>query len=541
MTIDEKLREKTGKGLSRNDFDDLQKGKLDNSPYDCATILFNGESQPFENYFINEGGTFAWTNGNACKVVPVTAGKRIRIEGRELSPNSLTVVFLKSPFNGIGNVPDFVNGNFANSSFVGDGDYVVPQNATHMYILAFSNVQSSTKIFALDSGINTDGFLIKTNRLPNRLYKKVEDAYKRYIDGTKRQNLVITKNSYVAIGRDVSLYFDSQITQYDSVRNMFLTAYSESSNILRANSGIRYKPLTSTTDIGVIYTLRDYLGNQLASFEKKIKTVQTGGGAGRVVNIMHIGDSYPDTGIYVTEVSKLLRLDGYVINELGTQLTKYSDPKVNCEGRSGWTINNYVNDNSATVGTTTLTNPFRLNGVLNFSNYLSANNIVKPDIVVLHISINDVGGFGSEQPDSTFNQVSANMRAFISKMQTDWVGTKIIVCLPHLGAYQFSTARNIQDFRSYNLARMGKKIIDVFDENRFSPNVFVCDANQSIHRREGHIYTTESVSSRINTYTERIYTDVVHPSADISTGQGGYYQFADNLYSQVLWVIKNTL
>lgn len=199
--LDSKIRVKdiSGRGLSQLNFTTAYK-----SSFDTNSILYNGSTTSADSVYINEGGTYQWTSGNASKVVPVVAGHRVRIEGRELSPNNLTGVRLTSNVNTLGTVPSFLTGIFSTSSFTGDGDFVVPVSATYLYILFYSNVTTTTKITDLDASSSTS-YLIKQLNLPNSIYSKVAVRYASDIDTQKRINSVLTKNTYVAINRDSNL------------------------------------------------------------------------------------------------------------------------------------------------------------------------------------------------------------------------------------------------------------------------------------------------------------------------------------------------
>ena len=531
-----RLKDNNGKGLSKNDFTDIQKSKIDNNPVDTNDVLYNGSTTSANAIFINEGGTYAWTSGNASIVVPVVAGRTIRIQGRDLSPLSKTNVWLTSNVQTVGSIPAFLTGAFSTSAFYNDRDIVVPEGATHLYILFFSNVTASVKIIDLTSSI-LSSFLIKPTSLPNDLFAKAMTLYSSSVAVAQRTISVLAKNSYVAVNKDVNFYFDSQLTLPDRSNSYFLTAQSSDASIKRINRGIRYNPTGSASDISVNYTLRDNTNQQVSSFTKVIKTVnKTGTGTKKILNL---GDSYIETGIIPWGIGKSLESVGYAVNHIGTVDTLYAPSVIKCEGRSGWTASNYANDNAPTVNGVTRTNPFRKNNALDFTSYITDNSLSVPDIVVLHLGINDVGGFASEVANSTIDTASSNIGKLLTAMLSAWTSCKIIVCLPHLGAIQFNTAVNVQDFRTVNIAKMAKKIVDVYDEFRYNARVYVSDASQSIDRIEGHSYTSINPSSRISGLTERQYGDPVHPSASgttLANGQGGYWQMVDSLFGAVLFV-----
>lgn len=531
-----RLKDDNGKGLSKNDFTDIHKSKVDNAPFDTNDVLYNGSTTSANSIFINEGGTYAWTSGNASIVVPVIAGHVVRIQGRDLSPLSKTSVWLTSNVQTVGTIPSFLNGTFATSSFYNDVDITVPTGATYLYILFYSNVTSSVRIIDLTSN-NLSSFLIKQSLLPNDLYNKTKTLYDANTSISQRTITVIAKNSYVAINKDVNYYFNSQLTLPDRTNSYFLTTQSSDSNVKRINNGIRYNPTGSYSDISVTYTLRDGANRQISSFTKIIKTInKTGSGTKKV---LVLGDSYVETGIVPWGIYKSLEASGYMVTPIGTIDTLYAPTVVKCEGRSGWSASNYANDNAPTVNGTTRANPFRKNSVLDFASYLTDNSLSTPDIVILHLGINDVGGYSSEVASSTVDTTSSNIAKLLSAMLTAWTSCKIIVCLPHLGAMQFSNNISVQDFRTVNIAKLSKKIIDVYDEFRYNARVYVSDASQSIDRIEGHAYTTINPSSRLSSLSEKQYSDPVHPSASgttISNGQGGYWQMVDSLYGLVLFL-----
>lgn len=525
-----RLKDDSGKGLSKNDFTDVHKNKVNNAPFDTNDILYNGSTTSANSVFISSSNGI-WSSGNASIVVPVVAGQKIRIQGREFSPNSLTNVWLNGDGQTVGQSAQFAFTNFAGSAFYGDGDFTVPSGVTYLYVLFFSNVTSTTRIINLSSNSVAD-FLIKPESLPNRMSEKVEAQYAQTVDVTNRVKMVVTKNTYIAVGIDSNLYFDSQLTLPDSATGYFITVSGSDSSVLKLDRGIRYAPTSSKATFSLTYILRDWVNKQIASLSKNIITVNRSGGTG-VKNVMFLGSSTIETGIVPFECYRLLGLDGFTINQIGTINTLYAPSVVKCEGRSGWTFANYTNDNAPTVSGTTRTNPFRKNNVLDFSAYLLDNSLQKPDIVYISLGINDVSGYTTEQPDGTFSLVASYAQTFITAMLNAWSGTKIIIALPHLGAYNPPSATAIQDIRTVNLAKLGKKFIDIFDENRFNSRVYLSDSNQMVDRIEGHSYTATPVSSRLSSVTERVYSDYVHPSASggSGSGQGGYYQMADGAYS----------
>jgi lysophospholipase L1-like esterase len=186
-------------------------------------------------------------------------------------------------------------------------------------------------------------------------------------------------------------------------------------------------------------------------------------------------------------------------------------------------------------------NPFwdTVNSRIDFQKYITFWGMNSPDIMILQLSINDVGiGKALRTP----TQINANITEFtklINAMlsaETGYPSCKIIVCLePISGVTKDGFAANYgvtSSKQAYEISMraMHTKIIETYDNGVFNANVSVCPVFYWVDRYYGYIRNDVAVSSRTSTLVSEDGNGV-HPGVD------GEKQEADAIYSHIRSIV----
>lgn len=142
-------------------------------------------------------------------------------------------------------------------------------------------------------------------------------------------------------------------------------------------------------------------------------------GDGQNLNVMFIGDSLTNAGVYVNRVGELASADEHTtINLLGTRgdNTKH-------EGRGGWSAKIYCTESIFN----TYENPFlNLSGKFDFRYYAAKNNITKLDIVFLNLGTNDVT-YNDIERDPNFDEDLNYYKEILSSIKSVFPNVKIVL------------------------------------------------------------------------------------------------------------------
>lgn len=142
-------------------------------------------------------------------------------------------------------------------------------------------------------------------------------------------------------------------------------------------------------------------------------------GDGQNLNVMFIGDSLTNAGVYVNRVGELASADEHTtINLLGTRGDTYKH-----EGRGGWSAKIYCTESIFN----TYENPFlNLNGKFDFGYYAAKNNVTKLDIAFLNLGTNDVT-YNDIEKDPNFDEDLNYYKEILNSIKSTFPNVKIVL------------------------------------------------------------------------------------------------------------------
>lgn len=241
----------------------------------------------------------------------------------------------------------------------------------------------------------------------------------------------------------------------------------------------------------------------------------TAKGSGVTKKVLVIGDSTTAGGIVTGELLTLFGSDVMDITLIGTQGTA---PNLH-EGRSGWTINQFVISGS----------PFYIGGVLNFSAYMTANSFDGVDIVIINLGINDIFSYTDDELlKLKIRQMIENYNSLISSIKTYNTNVEIglAVTIPPASSqdafgYSYTNGQTRERYL-INLHEWQKRMIEEFDL-REDEKLYLVPIHTNLDTEYNFPTTTTTPNSR-NATSITVQNNGVHPA------NSGYYQIADVMY-----------
>lgn len=253
-----------------------------------------------------------------------------------------------------------------------------------------------------------------------------------YANGSASYDLVPSTDVYKLDSLPLRLYTDSmtrwsigkpEIYLYDNRKNEVTYDSVTQSYLLPA------KPRTALSVFGnTFHAIKGRATNSYWKFDAKTldkytiitqRDIPSSFGDGQNLNVMFIGDSLTNAGVYVNRVGELASADGHTtINLLGTRGETYKH-----EGRGGWSAGYYCTKTNFN----TYDNPFlNLNGKFDFSYYAAKNNITKLDIVFLNLGTNDVT-YNDIEKDPNFDEDLKYYKEILSSIKSTFPNVKIVL------------------------------------------------------------------------------------------------------------------
>lgn len=185
------------------------------------------------------------------------------------------------------------------------------------------------------------------------------------------------------------------------------------------------------------------------------------------IDVMFVGDSTTNHGFYTNE---LINITDKVtlIGTRGQGLNKH-------EGRSGWTVSKYINDEES---------PFVFDGVLDVTRYLSETANYS-DLVIFNLGINDI--FSSKSETDYINRESVfinGLKEFQRQFESNGIEFAVAITIQANDQTSFGVdygARYKKWLYDSNLHRLNQAVIDNFD-NVIALNV--SEWKDSVHPTE---------------------------------------------------------
>ncbi len=336
-----------------------------------------------------------------------------------------------------------------------------------------------------------------------------------------RNLLVLPKYIDVAYGCEMNLYLDSIGTKFWHEGDISIKS-TDSTNLLRRNRQLRFAPTGVVDNFTCRFTALNNGINATDTKNLTIRTVSNSVGDGTSErNILMIGDSLFGPGGVAMPTYVFGKLDAdadFVFNRIGTVH--------GAEGRGGWAWNNFLGDG--------VVSPFVYNGIVDFQSYfadhfsgLSRQTI---DYVIISLGTNDVSQGYTYATNSRLDTIIENAKTFINALldvDTGYPNCKIAIGLPACGADHFpNSGASAEVFRN-SIQRLNLKYINTFDDGAYHANVTTIGHGIWMDRYNSYQHEDVAISIQ-STETFRVYTDPIHPIADM-----GYRQWGDAYYSKL--------
>lgn len=354
---------------------------------------------------------------------------------------------------------------------------------------------------------------------------------------------LLPQSLYLAQGITMDFYFDNiilpkerqDIGRYDVILTEESYSYKQMLTHIQ-------KTGTSGTAKFVVNVF-DKLTQSHHKLISTIRMIEKNALSGQVLNLLLIGDSIMEGGVFTNAVCRLLEQNGIILHNLGTLpgIEGYKDYKH--EGRGSWSTETYLTQRQAANNT----NPF-LDDNNNFSlqYYYNTNKeshfpeATGVDIVGIELGMNDVGQTsGTADYDAIINRFKTLIEQ-IRSPEFGYPDCSIVIILtpwgakmPTLGSYATGQGGSflVDNAVSYAIPKkmltLGNRLIadlSSYDKLYFAPCYLHVD------RELGYGQTEVLDSTHIT--IPRIYAkDLVHPETN------GRLQMADCIYSTVLYAI----
>ena len=336
-------------------------------------------------------------------------------------------------------------------------------------------------------------------------------SFKEPNEKTEWLRISLPSKLYGVVGQELNIYFNN-IILCNNINN-----YQIDVECVKGIQQVERWTYTPTSMESFNITIKVYKdGKTLVASKSTTIDVKSKSGTG-TKKVLFIGDSLTDYNQYIQEIVNLFEKDSCDIKLLGT---KGWNEQAKHEGRSGWSTVDYAQKASKN-GTI---NPFwnTSTSKFDFSYYLTNNSIETPDIVVIMLGTNDVGG------NSANSTTITNIKTMITSIKASNSNIKIGVALtPPPASTQDGFGKMNQCWSTRFQAKQGnfdlvEDFITEFDNNKIE-NVSVIPTNVNLDTVNNFPYEEVKPNSRATTTIKRI-SDNVHPD------QSGMCQFSDTYY-----------
>ena len=283
-----------------------------------------------------------------------------------------------------------------------------------------------------------------------------------------------------------------------------------------------------TEDCAITFSRRNKSLKEYTNKIVNVRAISQALNTEREIGVCIGGDSLIDGTNAPCEAFKLLKEKGYNITQIGTRNAVMDDITYKHEGRGSWAYRNYcINENYASK-----TNAFLYDGELNFQRYMQDNFPGKNlDVFLMSLGTNDVKSDGINYilSDSQINEEIEYARKFVDALLSEdrgYPNCKIILGLPGKGAPTIFQSFGI------NIQHFNKKLIEVFDNGKYNPNVTTVMHGCYICRWESYKYEDEQINQYL-TATARKFTDGIHPQIS------GYKSWGYAYYNAISYAINS--
>jgi len=314
------------------------------------------------------------------------------------------------------------------------------------------------------------------------------------------------------VGHEINIYFDNVINC-----NNLADYQIDVGCAIGMQQNERWTAVpTAAGDVSLTIWLYKNGSTIVASATTTIRVADTTAGTGLNKRCLFIGDSLTNFGYYIDELANLFASDPMDINFIGTKQTSQG---IKHEGRGGWAIKNYLNDDQYKSDT----NPFRTNGVYDFPAYITTQGYTGIDHIFIALGTNDI-----TKPEDVPTAM-ANLATFIAGIRaySTTVNVHIFLTIPPAGSQDGWGKNNLngttRDSFKRGIFEFVRQLIITYG-GRQAEHYYLVPVNVNLDTV--HNFPTEqvAVNSRNSTQITR-QTDNVHPAPS------GYYQMSDVIYN----------
>lgn len=227
--------------------------------------------------------------------------------------------------------------------------------------------------------------------------------------------------------------------------------------------------------------------------------------------ILIIGDSLTQAGTYQTECERMLKQAGFTAEYLGTRGTS----PLNNEGRGGWSLKEYCNNNEYNG----VNNPFYNNG-FDFSYYMNNQGYSSVDFVFLNMGTNDMRNT-NEETLNYYDTIIKSIKAFNNNISV------FIGIAPPLSSIDRMEMGFFPRNKKLELAR---SLMSKY-QNRENEKYFIVPFYLNFDAKT-QFSTTKFEFNRYESGSTELVTDNTHPTTS------GYYRMADTMFYSILYALS---
>lgn len=397
------------------------------------------------------------------------------------------------------------------SNSLGQSYYIVFSNGNPQTIGWTATTTGSNQRLGFDHMIVTNPVVVQTYTGPSQALATAlgDMTY-------PAPELVIPPTIYACEGRECNVYFENLHLGASSVWEHDVTTTSsvgkqQSERFTWIPSG----SATASTLTVDVYNPRN--GVKVLTKTANLRAAAASAATGITRKLIVVGDSLVNAGTITQTLLDISGTDVMHVTCLGTQGTGPN----NHEGRSGWTINQYVTSGS----------PFYISGAVNFPQYLTNNSIAVPDWVFIQLGINDCF---SQSVDATCSALAdtelAKLDTLITSIKAAGAGVKVGVMIPPPPSFYAESfgenyaAGQVRWRYKRNILIWARQLVSKYTGQEAS-RIYIVPSNTALDTVNNMLTASSGpVNSRSSIQVAR-QNNGVHP------GTSGYQQIADAMWA----------
>ena len=287
--------------------------------------------------------------------------------------------------------------------------------------------------------------------------------------------------------------------------------------------------VTPTDDFNVYFKVENSKLSTNKNVNFHIAPINSGNGVTRKACV--IGDSTINQEIIIDHISNFFSPDVMNLTFVGTRQTTAGNKH---EGRSGWTMKNYIEDSSFSG----VSNPFFNGGTFDFPNYISSTSqpMGADDWVFIQLGINDLYATALQDGSQTESVINDGINAMKVRLETMVNSIKshnanirvgIIQTLPPAltqdatGNLLASGLYSLEYYFKKGVVKWWEYLLEFYDtQAKKDSKIYLIPANAVLDRENNFKTVAQNIDSHNSTQIQ-VGIDDVHPSV------AGYKQIGD--------------